>query len=172
MFDVASPEYLRPGTSTQDVTRMGDGCRGLVSTRDRTTLVRPHRSKCSHDVRFRPMGTSERERSTVAMIISTLRIVTAPKSRAEVIRTLAAQLGPTRVQPGCVRCDLYRDVEDQGAITLVEEWASQADLDLRLRSEDYRCVLAAIELSREQPVFHFDTVTRRAGLEIVASARG
>ena len=106
------------------------------------------------------------------MLISTLRIVTLPQARAEVIRMLVAPLGPTRVQPGCLRCDLYRDVEDQGAITLVEEWESQADLDLRLRSEDYRCVLAAIELSREQPVFHFDTVTRRAGLEIVASARG
>ena len=105
------------------------------------------------------------------MVISTLRIVTAPKSRAEVIRALATQLGPTRVQPGCLRCDLYRDVEDQGPITLVEEWNSQAELDLRLRSEDYRSVLAAIELAQEQPIIHFDTVTRRGGLEIVAAAR-
>jgi quinol monooxygenase YgiN len=108
----------------------------------------------------------------VALVIFTLRIVTAPHSRPEIVRTLAAQLGPTRVQPGCLRCDLYRDVENQGAITLVEEWESQADLDLRLRSEDYRAVLAVIELSQEQPVIHFDTVTRRAGLEIVVSARG
>jgi len=109
--------------------------------------------------------------ATVAMVISTLRIVTAPKSRAEVIRTLAAQMGPMRVQPGCLRCDLYRDVEDPGAITLVEEWESQAELDLRLRSEEYRAVLATIELAQTQPVIHFDTVTRRAGLEIVESAR-
>ena len=105
------------------------------------------------------------------MIISTLRIVTAAQSQARVVRTLGAQLGLLRVQPGCVRCDLYRDVEDQGAITLVEEWESQDDLNLRLRSEDYRSVLAAIELSQEQPMIHFDTVIRRAGLEIVASAR-
>ena len=106
------------------------------------------------------------------MVISTLRIITATKSRAEVIRTLAAQLGSIRVQPGCLRCDLYRDVGDPGAITLVEEWESQAELDLRLRSEEYRAVLAAIELAQEQPVIHFDTVIRRGGLEIVASARG
>ncbi len=31
----------------------------------------------------------------MVMVISTLRIVTAPKSRAEVVRTLTAQLGPT-----------------------------------------------------------------------------
>jgi len=106
------------------------------------------------------------------MIISTLRIVTVPQSRAKVVRTLAAQLGPTRVQPGCLRCDLYQDIENREAITLVEEWESQTDLDPRLRSEDYRAVLAAIELSQEPPVIHFDTVTRRTGLEIVASSRG
>lgn len=105
------------------------------------------------------------------MVISTLRILTAPKSRAEVVRTLTAQLGPTRVQPGCHRCDLYQDIENRETITLVEEWESQADLDLRLRSEDYRSVLAVIELAQEQPVIHFDTVARRGGLEIVASAR-
>ena len=112
---------------------------------------------------------SEKER--MAMVISTLRIVTVPKSRAEVIRALAAQLGPTSVQPGCLRCDLYRDFENQGAITLVEEWESQADLDLRLNSEEYRTVLAAMELAHEQPVIHFDTVTRRGGLEVVVAAR-
>ena len=107
----------------------------------------------------------------MAIVISTLRIVVTPQSGTDVIRTLAAQLGPTRVQPGCLRCDLYRDADDCEAIALVEEWASQADLDLRLRSEDYRAVLAAIELAIEPPVLHFDTVTRRAGLEIVAAAR-
>ncbi len=106
------------------------------------------------------------------MVISTLRIVTAPKSRGEVVRTLTAQLGPLRVQPGCLRCDLYQDMESRETITLVEEWESQAELDLRLRSEEYRAVLETIELAQEQPVIHFDTVTRRAGLEIVASARG
>ena len=105
------------------------------------------------------------------MVISTLRIAPGLQVRAKVVRTLTALLGPTRVQPGCRRCDLYRDVEDQGALTLVEEWESQADLDLRLRSEDYRSVLAAIDLAHEPPMIQFDTVIRREGVEIVASAR-
>ena len=107
----------------------------------------------------------------MAMVISTLRIVTGPQSRAEVVRTLVAQLGPMRVQPGCHKCDLYQDVEDAEVITLVEQWESQAALDLRLGSEDYRAVLAAIELSREQPEIHFDTVTRLVGLEVIVAAR-
>ena len=136
------------------------------------TIARQGRRTGGHPGSEGPDAHSERERATVTMVISTLRIITALKSRAEVIRTLVAQLGPIRVQPGCLRCELYRDVEDPGAITLVEEWDSQAELDRRLRSDDYRAVLAAIELAQEQPAIHFDTVIRRAGLEIIASARG
>ena len=99
----------------------------------------------------------------MTMIVSTLKILTAPRSRAKVVSTLAAQLGPTRVQPGCRKCDLYQDVEYPNAITLVEEWESQADLDPHLRSEDYRAVLGAMELAQERPVVQFDTVTRRIG---------
>jgi quinol monooxygenase YgiN len=105
------------------------------------------------------------------MVISTLRILTTPRARAEVVQTLAAQLGPTRVLPGCCKCDLYQDVENPEAITLVEEWGSPGDLRLRLRSEDYRAVLAAVELSQEQPEIYFDTVIRRGGLEVVVAAR-
>ena len=108
----------------------------------------------------------------MAMVVSTLRIMTAPQSRAGIVRALAAQLGPMRVQPGCRRCDLSQDLENAEAITLMEEWDSQADLNCRLRSEEYRAILGAIELALEQPVLHFDTVLRRAGLEIVVSARG
>ena len=61
-----------------------------------------------------------------------------------------------------------------GQVTAVPRhpWHSQPELGLGLRSEVYRAALAAIELSQEPPVIHFDTVIGRAGLEIVASARG
>ncbi len=106
------------------------------------------------------------------MIISTLRILTTPQSRTEVVRILAAQLGPTRGQPACLRCDLYQDVENRAAITLVEEWESEAALRLRLGSEGSRAILGAIELSPEHPVLYVDTVLSRAGLEVIESARG
>ena len=106
------------------------------------------------------------------MVISTLRILTAPRSRAAVIRALASQLGPTRVRPGCLRCDLYQDLENVDVLILVEEWESHAALGLRLDSEEYRSVLTAIAPLRKQPVIHFDTVIRRAGLETVVAARG
>ena len=106
------------------------------------------------------------------MVVFTLQIITTSRSRrAEVIRMLAAQLGPVRVQPGCRRCDLYQNMENRETVTFVEEWESQADLDFRLRSKAYREVLEIMELSQEPPVIQFDTVTRCSGLEIVALAR-
>ena len=101
----------------------------------------------------------------MAKVISTLRILTAPQNRAAVVRTLTAQLGSTRVQPGCRTCGLYQDVENPEAITLVEEWETQGGLSRRLRSEEYRAVLAAIELSQEQPeiLLRHGHQTRRLG---------
>jgi quinol monooxygenase YgiN len=119
-----------------------------------------------------PERHSEKMRSRMATVISTLRIMTTLQSRAKVVRTLAAQLGAARAQPGCLRCDLYRDVEEQGAITLVEEWESQVDLGHRVRSEDYRVILRAIGLAHELPGMHCDTLLRRAGWEVIESARG
>jgi quinol monooxygenase YgiN len=109
-------------------------------------------------------------RSIVNIIVSTLRIPIG-SHRAEIVRTLTAQLGPTRVQPGCVKCDLYQGVEDPDVFALIEEWKCQADLDVRLRSDGYRSILGAIDLSREQPDIQFDTVLKRGGLEVIASAR-
>jgi quinol monooxygenase YgiN len=106
----------------------------------------------------------------VALVISILHIVAAPRYRAEVVRTLAVQLRATRAKPGCLRCDLFQDLENWDAIAMMEEWASRADLDLRLRSEDDRAVLAAIDLSCGRPGILFDTVTRRGGLERAAVA--
>ena len=105
------------------------------------------------------------------MVISTLRIVSAPGSQEAVVRILAAQLDATRAQPGCLQCDLYQDVADRHILSLVEEWESHAELRLRLASEEYRIVLEAMELSQEPPEIHFDTVSSRAGLELIEAAR-
>ena len=52
------------------------------------------------------------------MVISTLRIVRGPQSRAKVVRTLIAQLGPTRAQPACHQVwSLPRRRKDANGVT-------------------------------------------------------
>jgi quinol monooxygenase YgiN len=80
-------------------------------------------------------------------------------------------LAPTRVQPGCMQARLYVDADDPNVLTLVEEWESQADLDRYLASDSCKLVLAALESSQSAPEVWFDTVSSRAGLEVIEIAR-
>jgi quinol monooxygenase YgiN len=105
------------------------------------------------------------------MITCTVRLRVSETHRSQILTSLTALIGWTRVEPGCRGCHLLADLEEAQAIVLWEEWDSQDDLDRHLRSEDYRRVLAAIELSPEAPIICFDSVETRRGFEVVEAAR-
>lgn len=105
------------------------------------------------------------------MIISTLRIVTNPGKRTGILRMLTAMLGRWKVQPGCSASYLYEEVEDPNTILVVQEWETNQDLIEHLQSDDYRHILATIELSDIPPVLHFDELLSRRGIEVVESVR-
>ena len=97
-----------------------------------------------------------------------VRVVAGP----DVQRELAALVGPTRAQPGCLRCTLLRDADNPAALELVEEWASRDDLDRHLRSEDCRRLLAAIDRAHAPPDLRIHTVAACDGIEAIAAVRG
>jgi len=105
------------------------------------------------------------------MIVSTLRLLLSEADRARVITSLTPLIAWTRLQPGCRVCHLLGDLDDPREIIVREEWDTQEDLDRHLRSEDYRRILAAIELSQEAPEIRFDTVVTMGGFEVVEAAR-
>jgi quinol monooxygenase YgiN len=107
----------------------------------------------------------------VAVIVCTLSLTLSESDRRKVIASLSPLIGSTRTQLGCRACALLFDVEDPRRLVLWEEWDSQDQLARHLGSEDYRLILAAIELSQEAPQLHFDTVAARGGLEVVEAAR-
>jgi quinol monooxygenase YgiN len=105
------------------------------------------------------------------MIGCTLVLKLSGRDRPKVIASLIPLLGSTRAQPGCGTCSLLCDVEDPDTLVLREEWDTREQLERHLASSEYRLVLAAIDLSRDEPHIHFDTVASRAGLEIVEAVR-
>jgi quinol monooxygenase YgiN len=105
------------------------------------------------------------------VIVCTLSLTLSAPDRRKVIASLRPLIGSTRAQSGCRVCSLLVDAEDAQRLVLWQEWDSQDQLDQHLGSEDYRLVLAAIEMSQEAPQVHFDTVTARGGLEVVEAAR-
>jgi len=102
------------------------------------------------------------------MIVGTLRILPASARRTDILNVLRSVQGPVRAQPGCVSCHIYEELGPEQAVILAERWGSRPDFEAHLRSEAYRRILGAIELSGAPPEIHFDTVSRSEGLSAIA----
>ena len=105
------------------------------------------------------------------MIHATVTIVSPPGQRRSFAQALRCVVGPTRVEPGCLFCHLFEDVETPGSFTLVEDWVSPADFERRLRSDTYRQLLLLMELAPEAPVVQFHTVSSTGGMDVIRAAR-
>ena len=105
------------------------------------------------------------------MIVGTIRILPPPNRRAEVLEVLRAVQGPVRAQPGCASCHVYQEEGPQPAVVLVERWQTEAAFDGHLRSEMYRRILGAVELSASPPEICFDHVSQSEGIERIERAR-
>ena len=99
------------------------------------------------------------------MIVGTLRILPAPERRAQVLEVFRAIQEPVLTQPGCLACHVYEEQAPEPAVVLVERWESEAALETHIRSEAYRRILGACELSRASPEIRFDTVSATDGME-------
>ena len=80
--------------------------------------------------------------------------------------------GPTQVTPHCVACQLYEEYGDREAVLYIEQWDSKLEFQEHVRSEPYRRILAAIELSKTPPELCFHQVSATEGLELVHRLRG
>jgi quinol monooxygenase YgiN len=105
------------------------------------------------------------------MIIAILRMVVRPEKRKEVEQIVRGILESTRVQKGCLNYGFYQDLEDENTFTVLERWATQADLEEFIRSESYRQLLAAMELLAEPPEVMINAISYTAGLEAIKAAR-
>ena len=74
-------------------------------------------------------------------------------------------------EPGCVSCHIYGDLQEKNVFMLKEVWRSEEDLNLHLRSDEYRNLLLILEMSLEQPEIRFDTISSSTGIETIEKAR-
>jgi len=105
------------------------------------------------------------------MIVGTLRILPAPDRRTEILEVFRAIQGPVLAQSGCTACHIYEEQGPEQAVVLVERWESQAALEAHLRSEAYRRILGAIELSGAPPEVCFDYVSASEGMDLIERSR-
>ena len=105
------------------------------------------------------------------MIVSKLRLFPAPEHRHQVLELLRSVQGPTQDKPCCLAVQLYEEGGRAGAILYTEEWDSEPEFCDHLRSELYRRVLAAVDISNSAPELCFYRVSATQGLELVDQIR-
>ena len=101
------------------------------------------------------------------MILATLRMIVRPERRSDLLETMRGMLEPARVERGCVSYRFYEDVEDRNAFVLLEEWATQEDLEKHISKDNERRLLALMDLLSEQPELRFNTVSHTAGMDLI-----
>jgi quinol monooxygenase YgiN len=106
------------------------------------------------------------------MMIMTLHIEVRPNKRDEVWQTLRTFLRPIQARPGFIGCHCYQDIERESHLLLMEQWRSEADLYGRIRSEDFKAVLALMDLSEAPPEFRIHTISDSQEMEALATIRG
>ena len=101
------------------------------------------------------------------MIAVNLRIKVPHKRRQDFMKSARLIPGPTRIQPGCISCRLYQDLDEPDAVFLVEEWESREKLDRHFNSDQYRVILSLIEASDRFPDIKINTISKTEGLEAI-----
>jgi quinol monooxygenase YgiN len=88
-----------------------------------------------------------------------------------VLATLRSVQGPTQAEPSCSAAQVYEEDSPEAAILYVEEWESESEFRDHVRSDLYRRILAAIDLSKSSPEVKFFQVSNVQGLELVEQIR-
>ena len=106
------------------------------------------------------------------MIQMTLKIVATEDTREEMVRTLRSIVGPTRAQAGCLSVQFLEDAQEENVLVLLGEWVSRGDLDHYVLSEEFRKILAVVDMASEPPEIKFDTVSHTGGMDIIEATLG
>ena len=109
----------------------------------------------------------KREINVLEMILVTLKMIVRSEKRMDLIETMRGMLEPARVERGCLSYCLYEDVENRNAFVLLEEWATQEDLECHIRTDNHLRLLTLMDLLSEQPELRFNTVSHTAGMELI-----
>ena len=105
------------------------------------------------------------------MVFSIIRLFPSVKQRTQVIDILKSVQDLTRPSPGCVGCWLSEEDYANNHIRYSEQWESEAALHDHLRSDLYRRVLSAMELSKRPPEVGFYQASHKQGFELIELVR-
>jgi quinol monooxygenase YgiN len=105
------------------------------------------------------------------MVLSTVRMAIPLEKHNDALRILRSIVVQSRNDPGCLSYLIYRDLEDNNVLMLQGNWKSRKNLDVHIRSDEYRNLLLVMEMSLKQPEIRIDTVSCSTGIESIEKVR-
>jgi quinol monooxygenase YgiN len=106
------------------------------------------------------------------MVFAIMRLFPLMKDRAKLLEILESVQHLSVLRRGCLGSWLSVDHLRHNHICYGEQWAEEEDLYAHMRSDLYRRVLAAIELSHTFPEVNFHFVAATKGMELIQALRG
>ena len=106
------------------------------------------------------------------MILATIRVMVSARKIDEALRILRSVTEQSKVQPGCLACQVYRGGEEDNYLMLEQLWDTEANLEHHLQSDQYQKVLLVMEMAIKKPEIRFDTISLSTGIETIERARG
>jgi quinol monooxygenase YgiN len=101
----------------------------------------------------------------------TLRWFTSIGQAHRITIALHSMMNETRGLHGCIGCSVSTRIRDRGMVRYVEEWQSEEDLRLRLRSSAFVGVASLMESGVKPPRIEFALPGGTRGLDFVEEAQ-
>jgi quinol monooxygenase YgiN len=79
-------------------------------------------------------------------------VVAKPEKREELMGLLAAQVAPTRAEPGCVNYDFHCDKADPNTFVFYENFVSKEALDEHLQKPHLKPLMDRLDELLAEPV--------------------
>jgi quinol monooxygenase YgiN len=105
------------------------------------------------------------------MILVRTSINVLPQKQKEVFQTLLSLLEPHGKAKGCLRYEIFNDIEDGNVFNLISEWETRQHLDEHLKSAKFTVLLGIKSLLCEPLQFQIITTAAIEGIEAVHSVR-
>ena len=106
------------------------------------------------------------------MIVATIRMRTSSENRKELTQTFSSLSGPILTSKGCKSCRLYREVGNDDAIVLIEEWEQRGDWESHLESNEFSVLLGAMSLVHDPVAVEFKLLNQVSEIKTIQEIRG
>ncbi|WP_461209891.1 putative quinol monooxygenase [Desulfocurvus sp. DL9XJH121] len=105
------------------------------------------------------------------MILTIISMTSTPEKQLELKQTLLTIEKNATGQTGCLRFDIYCELEDKNRFSLLGEWENRKDLELYFTSHQFSVLMGTNTLLREALDIAIHTVSSSEGINSVYKAR-